>query len=455
MPNDRLPQLHTASPHTPPVARAIEGGAALSAVRAEFPALSRRHGDGTYSYLDGPGGTQVPRATIAAMAGYLERSNANHEGAFPTSEESDSILAEAHAAAADFLGAAGPGEVVFGQNMTTLTFAVSRAIGRSLRAGDEIIVTRMDHDANVAPWLALEEERGVTIRWVGIREGDCTLDLEGLESALGPRTRLVAVGMASNAVGTINPILRIVEMAHRAGAWTYVDAVHAAPHMAIDVAALGTDFLVCSPYKFFGPHLGLLYGKSERLEQLAAYKVRPAPNEPPGKWETGTLPGEALAGLLGTFEYLARLGREFGGAGETATRREALAAAMATIQAGARTRGRGSGGAPRRARASVARHRRPGPHRRAGAHVCVHTGRPEPARNRHGVGPTRNRRLGWRLLCLRTDSSPRPGGVRRDGSGRIRPLQRAGGDRAPGRGARGDSHANRGAVAVSVVMEGA
>ncbi len=333
MPNDRLPQLHTASPHTPPVARAIEGGAALSAVRAEFPALSRRHGDGTYSYLDGPGGTQVPRATIAAMAGYLERSNANHEGAFPTSEESDSILAEAHAAAADFLGAAGPGEVVFGQNMTTLTFAVSRAIGRSLRAGDEIIVTRMDHDANVAPWLALEEERGVTIRWVGIREGDCTLDLEGLESALGPRTRLVAVGMASNAVGTINPILRIVEMAHRAGAWTYVDAVHAAPHMAIDVAALGTDFLVCSPYKFFGPHLGLLYGKSERLEQLAAYKVRPAPNEPPGKWETGTLPGEALAGLLGTFEYLARLGREFGGAGETATRREALAAAMATIQA--------------------------------------------------------------------------------------------------------------------------
>ena len=333
MPNDRLPQLHTASPRTPPVARAIEGGAALSAVRAEFPALSRRHGDGTYSYLDGPGGTQVPRATIAAMAGYLERSNANHEGAFPTSEESDSILAEAHAAAADFLGAAGPGEVVFGQNMTTLTFAVSRAIGRSLRAGDEIIVTRMDHDANVAPWLALEEERGVTIRWVGIREGDCTLDLEGLESALGPRTRLVAVGMASNAVGTINPILRIVEMAHRAGAWTYVDAVHAAPHMAIDVAALGTDFLVCSPYKFFGPHLGLLYGKSERLEQLAAYKVRPAPNEPPGKWETGTLPGEALAGLLGTFEYLARLGREFGGAGETATRREALAAAMATIQA--------------------------------------------------------------------------------------------------------------------------
>ena len=333
MPNDRLPQLHTASPHTPPVARAIEGGAALSAVRAEFPALSRRHGDGTYSYLDGPGGTQVPRATIAAMAGYLERSNANHEGAFPTSEESDSILAEAHAAAADFLGAAGPGEVVFGQNMTTLTFAVSRAIGRSLRAGDEIIVTRMDHDANVAPWLALEEERGVTIRWVGIREGDCTLDLEGLESALGPRTRLVAVGMASNAVGTVNPIGRIVEMAHRAGAWTYVDAVHAAPHMAIDVAALGTDFLVCSPYKFFGPHLGLLYGKSERLEQLAAYKVRPAPNEPPGKWETGTLPGEALAGLLGTFEYLARLGREFGGAGETATRREALAAAMATIQA--------------------------------------------------------------------------------------------------------------------------
>jgi selenocysteine lyase/cysteine desulfurase len=268
-----------------------------------------------YVYLDGPGGTQVPRQTIDAMADYLARCNANHEGAFATSEESDGMLAEVHAAAADYLGAADPGEVVFGQNMTTLTFAVSRAIGRTLGAGDEIVATRLDHDANVAPWLALEEERGVRVRWVDIREEDCTLDLDGLERALGPRTRLVAVGLASNAVGTLNPIPRIVEMAHAAGALTYVDAVHAAPHVSLDVTALGTDFLVCSPYKFFGPHLGLLYGRRDLLESLAAYKVRPATNELPGKWETGTPPGESLAGLLATFGYLEWLGETYGAAG--------------------------------------------------------------------------------------------------------------------------------------------
>jgi cysteine desulfurase family protein (TIGR01976 family) len=311
----------------------IESVAALAQVRAQFPALSRSHGGATYSYLDGPGGTQVPRRTIDAMAGYLERSNANHEGAFPTSEESDAILGEAHSAAADFLGASGPDEVAFGQNMTTLTFAVSRAIGRTLKPGDEIAVTRLDHDANVAPWLALQEERGIAIRWVGVRQADCSLDLDDLEQAIGPRTRLVAVGLASNAVGTINPIPRIVAMAHAAGAWTYVDAVHAAPHLAIDVAAMDTDFLACSPYKFFGPHLGLLYGKRERLEQLASYKVRPASSELPGKWETGTLPGEALAGLVGTFEYLEWLGREFGGADVSVGRRAALAAAMEVIHA--------------------------------------------------------------------------------------------------------------------------
>jgi cysteine desulfurase family protein (TIGR01976 family) len=315
------------------VSAAIPLREALEAIRAEFPALSRRQAGVAYSYLDGPGGTQVPRRTIAAMAGYLERSNANHEGAFATSEESDAILADAHAAAADFLGASGADEVAFGQNMTTLTFAISRAIGRTLKAGDEIVVTRLDHDANVAPWLALEEERGVTVRWVGVREADCTLDLDDLDRALGPRTRLVAVGLASNAIGTVNPIPRIVDMAHAVGAWTYVDAVHAAPHIPIDVVALDTDFLVCSPYKFFGPHLGLLYGKRERLEQLAAYKVRPAPSEPPGKWETGTLPGEAIAGLLGTFDYLSWLGRQFGGADESATRRTVLVAAMNAIGA--------------------------------------------------------------------------------------------------------------------------
>ena len=310
--------------------------AAVAEIRAQFPALSRGHDGRPYSYLDGPGGTQVPRRTIEAMTRYLERSNANHEGAFATSEESDAILGEAHAAAADFLGAGGPDEVAFGQNMTTMTFAVSRAIGRTLKPGDEVVVTRLDHDANVAPWLALQEERGVTVRWVGIREADCTLDLTELERVLGPQTRVVAVGLASNAVGTVNPVRQIVAMAHAAGAMTYVDAVHAAPHVPIDVQAFDTDFLVCSPYKFFGPHLGLLYGKPERLEQLASYKVRPATDEGSGKWETGTLPGESIAGVLGTFDYLAWLGREFGGAGAGASRRAALAAAMETIHAAER-----------------------------------------------------------------------------------------------------------------------
>ena len=304
----------------------------LAQVRAQFPALARLHNGVPYVYLDGPGGTQVPRPAIGAMADYLTRCNANHEGAFPTSEESDALLAEAHAAAADFLGAESADEIVFGQNMTTLTFGVSRAIGRTLRPGDEIVVTRLDHDANVAPWLALEEERGAIVRWVEIRPDDCTLDMAGFERVLSAKTRLVAVGLASNAVGTINPIGKIVEMAHTAGAWTYVDAVHAAPHVAIDVAALGTDFLVCSPYKFFGPHLGLLYGKRELLERLAPYKVRPATDEPPGKWETGTLPGESLAGLLGTFGYLEWLGREFGGPDGVTSRREALRAAMVAIR---------------------------------------------------------------------------------------------------------------------------
>ena len=223
-----------------------------------------------------------------------------HEGAFPTSEESDAILAEAHATAADFLGAESASEVAFGQNMTTITFAVSRAIGRTLHPGDEIVVTRLDHDANVAPWLALEEERGAIVRWVEIRPDDCTLDMAGFERVLSAKTRLVAVGLASNAVGTINPIGRIVETAHAAGAWTYVDAVHAAPHVAIDVAAVGNvHFLVCSPYKFFGPHLGLLYGRRELLERLAPYKVRPATRRHSGQLGDGDASGNLSRRIAG------------------------------------------------------------------------------------------------------------------------------------------------------------
>jgi cysteine desulfurase family protein (TIGR01976 family) len=316
------------------------GPMGVAAVRARFPALARKQRGRSYVYLDGPGGTQMPQAAIEASAEYLRHSNANHGGAFATSEESDALIARAHATAAEFLGAE-PHEIVFGQNMTTLTFAASRAIGRTLSAGDEIVVTRLDHDANVAPWLALEEERGAVVRWVEIRQEDCTLDMDGLARAIGRRTKLVAVGIASNAVGTINPIERIVAMARAAGALTYVDAVHAAPHMPIDAGSLGADFLVCSPYKFFGPHLGLLYGRGDLLERLAPYKVRPAPDEPPGKWETGTLPGEALAGLLGTFAYLEWLGEKYGGPAlglsgadaATATARERMRAGMAVIRA--------------------------------------------------------------------------------------------------------------------------
>jgi cysteine desulfurase family protein (TIGR01976 family) len=316
------------------------GPMGLAAVRARFPALKRMQGNHSYVYLDGPGGTQVPQAVLDAMTGYLRHSNANHDGAFATSEESDALLARAHAAAADFLGAE-PHEIVFGQNMTTLTFAVSRAIGRTLSAGDEIVVTRLDHDANIAPWLALEEERGAVVRWVEIRPDDCTLDMESLSRAISRRTKVVAVGLASNAVGTVNPIERIVAMARAAGALTYVDAVHAAPHLAIDVASLGADFLVCSPYKFFGPHMGLLYGRGDLLDRLSAYKVRPASDTAPHKWETGTLPGEALAGLLGTFAYLEWLGEKYGGpsvglAGpdtEAASNRDRLRAAIAVIRA--------------------------------------------------------------------------------------------------------------------------
>ncbi|MGC8635174.1 MAG: aminotransferase class V-fold PLP-dependent enzyme [Candidatus Limnocylindrales bacterium] len=292
----------------------------VQAVRAHFPSLARQVDGHPLVYLDGPGGTQVPDLCLDGIRDYLTSHNTNTHGAFPTSVESDALLAEAHAAAADFLGAA-PDEVAFGANATTITFAMSRAIGRTLQPGDEVVVTRLDHDCNVAPWLALQEDRGVTIRWVDVRPEDCTLDLAGLEQALGPRTRLVAVGLASNAVGTINPVRRIADAAHAVGAQVWVDAVHGAPHLPIDVVALGADYLVCSPYKFFGPHMGLFWGRHDLLEALPVYKVRPAEDTLPSRLETGTQSHEAQAGLLGTFQYLEWLG---------ATQGEAAGAGSAT-----------------------------------------------------------------------------------------------------------------------------
>lgn len=305
----------------------------VEAVRGHFPALSRQVNGRTVAYLDGPAGTQVPDACLEAVSAYFRASNANSHGAFTASRETDEMMADVHAAAADFLGASDPDEIAFGQNMTTLTFAVSRAIGRTLKPGDEIVVTRLDHDANVAPWLAMAQDCGAVIRWIPIRDEDCTLDLDVLAASLNSRTRIVAVGLASNAVGTVNPIMRIAEMAHAAGAHIWVDAVHAGPHLPIDVQQLGIDYLVCSAYKFYGPHLGILWGRRELLEALPAYKVRPADDALPHRFETGTLAHELLAGLTGTFRYLEWLGTAFGGATPSATRHEKLRAAIGASRA--------------------------------------------------------------------------------------------------------------------------
>jgi cysteine desulfurase family protein (TIGR01976 family) len=276
-------------------------------VRAQFPSLTQTVNGHPAVFLDGPGGTQVPQRVIDAISNYLRRDNANTGGAYATSRNTDAMLAEARAAMADFLNC-GADEVVFGPNMTTLTYAMSRAIGRDLGPGDEILVTRLDHDANVSPWLALEE-KGITIRWAELHPEDCTLDVEDLAAKLNSKTKLVAIGYASNAVGTINPVKEIVRLAHSAGALAYVDAVHYGPHGLIDVAALDCDFLVCSTYKFFGPHMGVLFGKREHLQRLRPYKVRPLTDAIPNRWEWGTLNHECIAGITACVEYIADLGR--------------------------------------------------------------------------------------------------------------------------------------------------
>ena len=308
-------------------------GLDVSAARDHFPSLSRTVNGLPVAYLDGPGGTQVPRECIAATVDYLERSNANHGGAFTTSQETDALLHEVHAAGADFLGAHDPDEIAFGPNMTTITFGISRALGRDLGPGDEVVVTRLDHDANVAPWLAMAEDRGATVRWLELAEDRASLDLEGLDAVLSSRTRIVAVGLASNALGTITDVGRVIEAAHAVGAIVYVDAVHAAPHLPIDVATLQADLLVTSPYKYFGPHLGMLYGRRDLLEQVAAYRVRPAGGELPGKFEVGTQNHEALAGLLGTFGYIEALGAAYGDVADRSDRRGRLRGAMSAIHA--------------------------------------------------------------------------------------------------------------------------
>jgi cysteine desulfurase family protein (TIGR01976 family) len=309
----------------------------LNYVRSQFPSLSQRVNGHPAAFLDGPGGTQVPQRVIDTISDYLRHENANTGGAYATSRHTDAMIAEARCAMADFLHC-GADEIVFGPNMTTLTFAISRAIGRELKPGDEILVTRLDHDANVSPWLAMAEDRGLTVRWAEIHDDDCTLDMADLASKINKNTRLVAVGYASNAVGTINPVKQIVQLAHNAGALAYVDAVHYGPHGLIDVLNLDCDFLACSTYKFFGPHMGVLFGKREHLKRFRPYKVRPNTNAIPNCWEWGTLNHECIAGITACVDYIADLGRHAAGSSPSrgsnpsqGSRRAAIEAAYAAI----------------------------------------------------------------------------------------------------------------------------
>jgi len=298
--------------------------------RAEFPGLQRQHHGRAAVFFDGPAGSQTPQRVIDAVAHYLAHTNANTHGLFTTSRESDEIITEAHRAVADFLGADDPGCIVFGPNMTTLTLALSRAIGRTWRPGDEVLVTRSDHDANVTPWVLAARDVGAVVHHINFRRQDCTLDLDDFHRKLSRRTRLVAVGAASNATGTVHPVRTICEAAHAAGADVFVDAVHYAPHLLIDVQAMGCDYLACSAYKFFGPHVGVLWGERERLESLPVHKLRPAAEELPDRWMTGTQNHEGIAGTLAAVDYLANLGRRIDPA--ATSRREAIRAAFAAIE---------------------------------------------------------------------------------------------------------------------------
>ena len=305
-------------------APALTGVASLSAIRSNFPALVRTHEGRPVAYFDGPGGTQVPRGVAEAIEDYLLRHNANTHWVYPTSVETDAAIGVARAALADFLGGT-PSEIVFGANMTTLTFHLGRALARGWEPGDEVVVTELDHHANVDPWTARAKERGVVVRTAPLLPGEARLDVDALGRLLGKRTRLVAVGAASNAVGTINDVPRIARLAHAAGALVFVDAVHYAPHALVDVEALGADFLACSPYKFYGPHAGVLWGRRALLEALDAPKLAPAPAEAPDRLETGTQNHEGIAGCGAAVDFLASL------AGGGGTRRERLARTFAGL----------------------------------------------------------------------------------------------------------------------------
>ncbi len=304
----------------------------VEGVRRQFPALSEQFDGRPAVFFDNPGGTQAHESVIEAMVDYLTRRNSNTHGQFETSRRTDAVIEGAHGAAADLLGCEAD-EVIFGNNMTSLAFHVSRSLARELGPGDEVLVTRLDHDANVMPWALAAEERGARVRWADVDVESGTLDMEDVRRQITEQTRLVAVGYASNATGSINDVGTIMGWAGEAGALTFVDAVQYAPHGLIDVKALGCDFLACSSYKFFGPHSGQLYGKRELLERLEAYRVRPAGDRPPDKWETGTQNHEGMAGVTAAIDYLAGLGVEYGEAGPAESRRRKLEAAWKVIGA--------------------------------------------------------------------------------------------------------------------------
>lgn len=302
----------------------------IEACRQQFPGLSRQENGQPVVFFDGPAGTQVPVCVAEAMTSYLLHSNANHHGHFATSRESDDLLTESHLAHAEFVGATDAGEIAFGQNMTSLTFAFSRALARTWSEGDEIIVSSLDHDANLTPWILAAHDAGATVHIVDYNQHDYTLDLDDLAEKLNQRTRLVAVGCACNVTGGINPVKQIAAMAHQVGAQVFLDAVHYGPHGLIDVVDWDCDFLACSDYKFFGPHLGMLWGRRGLLEELEPFKVRPANSDLPSRWMTGTQSHEAIAGGRACIDYLAEIGRKTG-AGEHANRREALISAFDAI----------------------------------------------------------------------------------------------------------------------------
>ena len=298
----------------------------VEGIRTHFPALERMHNGNPVAYFDGPGGTQVPRPVVDAMDDYLFNHNANTHWRYPTSEETDALIAAARETLADFLNGR-PDEIVFGQNMTTLTFHLARALGRQWGKGDEIVITELDHHGNVAPWRALEKDRGVTVRMVKMRTEDGRLDWSDLEAAITPRTKLLAIGAASNALGTITDVARATKLAHVVGALSFVDAVHYAPHVLVDVREIGCDFLACSAYKFYGPHIGVLWGKRDLIESLDAPRLEPAPQESPERLETGTQNHEGIVGAGAAVEFLASLSPDH----RDRPRRESLVATFAAL----------------------------------------------------------------------------------------------------------------------------